>query len=77
MPEVTDLEGSFSADVSVHDVKVQIQAPLTSIVEDLVYSQVPRVVEVDDESPVFAEQEDFDMDLVDRLARDYLQSSTL
>ncbi|KAJ5379557.1 hypothetical protein N7509_012676 [Penicillium cosmopolitanum] len=77
VPEVTNLEDSVSAGGSVYDVEVHVQAPLTSIVEDLVHSQVPRVVEVEDESPVFVEQEDSDIDLVDRLAREYLESSTL
>lgn len=77
VPEIADFEDSVSANASVHDVEVQLQAPLTSIVEDLMHNQVPQVVEVDDKDPVFVEQEDFNIDLVDQLAREYLESSTL
>lgn len=75
VPEVA--QDSVFADASDHNIEVQKQAPLTSIVENLVHSQVARVVEVQDEDPVFVEQEDSNIDLVDQLARAYLESSTL
>ncbi|KAJ5802106.1 uncharacterized protein N7503_004556 [Penicillium pulvis] len=76
-PDAAELQDSVCADQLIYDIEGQVQVPLAPIVEDMVHIQVPQVVEVGDEDPVFFEQEDDNIDLVDQLARQYLESSTL
>lgn len=69
-------QNTVSAEAFVRNIEVRVHAPLTSIDENMVRSQVPRIVEVQGEDPEI-EAEDFNIDLVDQLAREYLESSTL
>jgi hypothetical protein len=75
--KVADFEDSISADASVDKVEVQAQAPFTSTVENLVDREVSRVVELEDNDSVIIEQENSFEDLVEQLAREYLESPTL
>ncbi|KAJ5528139.1 hypothetical protein N7513_012298 [Penicillium frequentans] len=75
--DAAELQDSVCADQSIYDIEGQVQVPLAPTLEDLVHIPVPRVVEVGDEDPVSFEQEDSNIDLVDQLARQYLESSTL
>lgn len=69
-------QSPVSARAFVHSLEVRVHAPLTSIDENTMSGQVPRIVEVHDGDPEI-ETEDFNIDLVDQLAREYLESSTL
>jgi hypothetical protein len=59
-----------------HNIEVRVEALPTATEGNLTHSQIPRIVEVHDEGPEI-EKEDFNMDLVDQLAREYLESSNL
>lgn len=75
VPEVA--QNTISADPSDHSIEVRVQVPLTFMEENLMHGQAPRVVEVQDEDPEIVDEEDFNIDLVDQLAREYLESSAL
>lgn len=67
VPEVA--QNTVCADPFNHSIEVRVQAPLTFMEENLLHNQAPRVVEVQDEDPKNVEEEDFNIDLVDQLAR--------
>lgn len=85
-----DLDRAFTTtDTSVEDIELQVEAPvpsvpLDSIVDNLMQSQAPRIVEVEEgegqeeAEPILqsAEQES-DVDLVDKLVWEYMESSNL
>lgn len=74
VPEVA--QNTVSVDPFDHSIEVRVQAPLTFTEENLMHSQASQVVDVQDEDPKIVE-EDFNIDLVDQLAREYLESSAL
>lgn len=74
VPEVSDFEDTSSLDsVPIYDAHVEDQAPVASIVESLLHSQQALVEDITED----VEQEDSSFDLVDQLARQYLESANL
>lgn len=64
-------------DAPDHTIEVRVQALLAPNAENMMHSQVPQIVEIQDEDAEIVEEEGFNIDLVDQLAREYLESSTL
>lgn len=54
VPEVA--QSTISSNPFDHSIEVRVQAPLTSIDENLMCSQIPRIAEVQDEDREFVEE---------------------